>query len=169
MNLGPFLSTGRRVASGLCFISALFTAVGCGPSVKAPDPSKQATISGKITLDGSKPAPVDSNVVFYLTEKSTIVAGKVDVLGNYSAKPAEKETGIPAGRYQVMIRPPEPPAANVNNKDEYNKMMMQGGAAAKPEPIKSDIPGKFHAFDTSKIVLEIKPGPNTIDLDLSKL
>ena len=98
MNLGPFLSTCRRVASGLCVMSALFTAVGCGPSVKAPDPSKQATISGKITLDGSKPAPVDSNVVFYLTEKSTIVAGKVDVFGNYSAKPAEKATGIPAGR-----------------------------------------------------------------------
>ena len=117
MNLGPFLSTSRRVASGLCIISALFpavfTAVGCGPSVKAPDPSKQATISGKITLDGSKPAPVDSSIVFYLTEKSTIVAGKLDVLGNYSAKPSEKATGIPAGRYQVMIRPPEPPALDV--------------------------------------------------------
>jgi hypothetical protein len=141
---------------------------GCGgPAAKVPDASQQATISGKVTLDGTKPAPVDTSVVFFCADKGATVSGKVDALGSYTIQAADKSIGIPAGRYQVMIRPAEKPPAQMGS-DDYKKAMMGGGA--KTEEPKSDIPAKFHAFDTSKIVLEIKPGANAnTDLDLSKL
>ena len=142
---------------------------GCGgaPAVKLPDPAQQATISGKVTLDGTKPAPVNASVVFSCTEKGAIVSGKVDALGSYTIQAAQKSIGIPAGKYQVMIRPPEEPPVKMDS-EEYKKRMMSGGA--KKEEPKSDIPAKFHSFDTSKIELDIKPGANpNVDLDLSKL
>ncbi|MEI8017871.1 MAG: hypothetical protein WCH39_06700 [Schlesneria sp.] len=156
-----------RVEAILLIFYAGLISSGCGPAVKAPDASKQAQISGKVTLDGSKPVPLDSTIVFFNTEKSATVSGKVDALGNYTVKPADKSAGIPAGRFQVMVRPPDPPAVSMGSSDDYKKMMTT--TTTKKEPVKSDIPAKFHAFDTSKIILEINPGPNKIELDLSKL
>jgi hypothetical protein len=146
--------------------SGLLNGCGGGPPVKVPDASQQATISGKVTLDGTKPAGVDSSVVFYCPEKGATAGGKLDALGSYSVKAADASIGVPAGRYQVMVNPPSAPAVDMNS-EEYKKKMMSGGGA--PEAPKSDIPAKFNSYTTSNIVLEIKPGPNTIDLDLSKL
>ncbi|MBS0202796.1 MAG: hypothetical protein JSS49_07855 [Planctomycetes bacterium] len=165
MNKFIFSPVPRRGAVMAMLVLGL--ACGCGSSEKKPDASQQATISGKVTLDGSKPAPVDTDVVFYCSEKNATVAGRVDALGNYSVKAGDKSIGIPAGRYQVMVRPPAPPAPKVGT-DDYKAMMMSGGAA-KPAESASVIPTKFQAFDTSKIVLEVKAGNNPIDLDLSKL
>jgi hypothetical protein len=164
------MKNGRRlrVEAILMIFCATMVVSGCGPAVKVPDASKQAQISGKITLDGSKPVPLDSTIVFFNTEKSATVAGKVDALGNYSVRPADKTVGIPAGRFQVMVRPPDPPSVAMGQTDDYKKMMM-APSTSKKEPVKSEIPVKFHAFDTSKIILEIQPGPNKIELDLSKL
>lgn len=68
-----------------------------------------------------------------------------------------------------MIRPPAPPPVQMGS-DEY-KRIMEGGAnpQAAPPATASDIPEKFTSFDTSGIVLELKPGPNTFDFDLAKL
>lgn len=156
-----------RLTGVLLASHCLVTLVGCGgPTSKTYDAAQQATISGKVTLDGSKPVPLDSAVAFYCAEKAASGGGKVDALGSYSIKATDKVIGLPAGRYQVTVRPAEPPAAQVGT-DDYKKMMMQGGNTAKAE-VKSEIPAQFHAIDTTKIVLEVKPGANTIDLDLSK-
>lgn len=160
------LSPLHRFGAAVLVLSGL-VCIGCGPAGKVPDKSQQATISGKVTLDGSKPAPADTNVVFFCGEKGATVSGKVDALGSYNIKAGDRSVGIPAGRYQVMIRPGDPPAAAVGT-DDYKKAMMGGGATTKPEST-SPIPAKFHAFDTAKIALEVKPGNNTFDLDLSKL
>lgn len=141
---------------------------GCGDSAsKTFDASQQATISGKVTLDGSKPVPLDSNISFYCAEKGANASGKVDAIGSYSVKALDKVIGLPAGRYKITVRPAEAPPAKVGT-DDYKKTMMMGGTAPKEEA-KSDIPDKFHAMDKTPIVLEVKPGANTIDLDLSKL
>jgi hypothetical protein len=93
-------------------------------------------------------------------------SGKVDAMGSFTARSIDKSVGIPAGRYQVSIRPAPPPQPKMGTK-EYEAAMMSGGSMKKEE-VKSDIPSKFHSFDTSDIKLEIAPGPNKIDLDLSK-
>lgn len=155
-----------RMTVLLLFCASLVCGCGDGGS-KTFDASQQATISGKVTLDGSKPAPLDSSITFYSAEKGANASGKVDALGSYSVKALDKVIGLPAGRYQVTVRPAEAPPAKVGT-DDYKKSMMMGGSAPKEAP-KSDIPEKFYAMDKTPIVLEVKPGANTIDLDLSKL
>lgn len=140
---------------------------GCGsgpdPYEKTPE-GERAKVSGSVTFDG-KPVPLDSNVIFYNKEKAATAAGKVDTLGNYTLSPAVEKVGIPVGRYQVMIAPPRPEAAAVGSPD-YAKAMMQG---AQKVISPKEIPEKFHAFETSGIVLEIKAGDNKFDFDLAKL
>jgi len=155
--------------------AALLTAVlcgtllGCGES--APKKEPQAEVSGSVTFDGA-PITIDSAVIFSSKDKGATAAGKVDSLGKFQLAAGNPNIGIPAGRYQVMIRPPAAAAVEVSqNSEEYKKMMMAGAAkATKPTAQGTkDIPAKFHSFDTSEIVLELKPGPNTFDFPLDKL
>jgi len=142
---------------------------GCGDS--APPKEAQAEASGTVTFDGS-PITLDSAVVFYCKDKGATAAGKVDSLGKYQLVAANPEIGIPAGRYQVKISPPTPPAAEVSpNSDDYKKMMMSPASQAQKPTVEGtkDIPAKFHSFETSELVLELKPGPNTFDFPLDKL
>lgn len=157
------LASGIRVAM-LCCLGLM---IGCGgPAPKRPDAADQSTISGKVTLDGAKPVPLDTNVIFFNADKGATVSGKADALGNYSIQSADKTIGIPSGRYQIAVRPAPPPEVQINS-EEYKRQMMSGGAPKKPENT-SEIPERFHTLEQTKIVLEIKPGANTIDLDLSK-
>ncbi len=139
----------------------------CNNAPPAPPAATQGQVSGTVT-NGGKPVTTGSNVVFFCKESAVTAAGKVDSLGKFSLTGADPKTGIPAGRYEVMIRPPEEPTTPVGT-DDYKALMMQGGnAPAKPEKA-TDIPKQFHAFETSELVLEVKTGPNTFDLDLAKL
>jgi hypothetical protein len=157
-----------RLTSAFLALFLAGFAGGCGGGApKTFDAAAQATITGKVTLDGSKPVPLDSTITFYCAEKAATATAKVDALGSYSIKAQEKAIGVPGGRYKITVRPAEATPAQVGT-DDYKKSMMSGATAAKQE-IKSDIPSKFNALDTTPIVLEIKPGPNTIDIDLSKL
>jgi len=157
-----------KTVSKYVALASVFVVTGCGPAAKVPDKSQQATVSGKVTIDGTKTLPVDTSIVFACPEKNATVSGKIDALGTYSIQSTDKTVGIPAGRYKIMIRPAEPPAAAMGS-DAYKAGMMQGGMTTQAAKPKSDIPDKFQALDTSTISIEVKPGPNTIDLDLSKL
>jgi len=141
-------------------------AVGCGSesAEKVTPESERATVSGSVTNDG-KPVTADSVIVFSCPDLNVTASGKLDSLGKFSLRPASANTGIPVGRYEVMIRGPEP-AALMPGTQEYQDRMM--GKTKAPEPPK-DIPQNFTAFSTSGIALEIKPGQNTFDLDLAKL
>ncbi len=161
----PFLkhrSTIVRLAHLLIW-SLMFAAVGCGEKEAKPtDP--QATITGTVTNNGANVTP-DTTVVFFCKEKNATAAGLVDSLGKFTLRGGVGSIGIPAGRYQVMIRAPEPPAPALGTK-EYEDFMS--GKAKRPEPAK-DVPAQFGSFDTSGITLEVKTGDNTFDFDLAKL
>jgi hypothetical protein len=162
----------RRLASCLAIgLAAVTVFGGCGSGAAKVDTSTQATVSGSITND-AKPVTPESSVVFFCAELSATAAGTLDVLGKFSLRAADPKIGIPAGRYQVMVRPPEPPAVKATDQ-EYRKVMMGGPPAGNVAPKAAnrapDIPEKFQSLDSSGITLEIKPGPNTIDLDLAKL
>ena len=162
----------RMLGVSLTFLTAGAISSGCGDGKPKPDASSMAAISGSVTNDG-KPISQDSHVIFYCSEKAATAAGKTDALGKFTLKEADPSIGIPAGRYQVSIRPPDQPAMTVGS-DEYTKMMSRGAAPVDGRPPTpperaSDIPSKFHDFLTSGLELEVKPGPNTFDLDLVKL
>jgi len=120
-----------------------------------------------VTKEG-KPITLDSSIVFFCPESAATVGGKIDALGKFSLKASDPAIGIPPGRYQVMIRPPEAPKPAVGT-DAYKNMMMGTGSTEKKEETVGEIPSKFQAFDTSEIVYEVKAGPNTYDIDLAKL
>ena len=140
----------------------LLASFGCAKDDSPTDP--QASVTGSVTYDGS-PVPLDSLVVFYSIDKAVTGAGKVDSLGKYSLTAAQKSVGLPIGRYQVMIRPPEPPAPQPGTP-EYQDAMT---GKTKPAPPPKEIPVRFHTLQDSKIVRELKVGPNTFDFDLAKI
>lgn len=145
---------------GICFVLLLIS--GCAREEVPTGP--QASVSGSVTYDG-KPVPTDSIVVFYSIDKAVTGSGKVDASGMYSLAASSQSVGLPTGRYQVMIRPPEPPPAKPGTA-EYQDAMM--GKTKKAPPPK-EIPEQFHTLDGSKIVRELKVGSNTFDFDLDKL
>lgn len=135
-----------------------------------PDQSTMATITGSVSNNG-KAITTDSDVVFYCTEKSATASGKVDSLGKFSLTGADPHVGIPAGRYVVTLSPPPPPAVQMGTED-YKKMMSAGmgsGGVTKAALKPSDIPERFRDPTTSKLLLEVKAGPNNFDIDLAKI
>jgi hypothetical protein len=68
---------------------------------------QQATISGTVKF-GTKNVPVNSLVTFFNSDEGIAAVGFADETGKYTLKPAEKETGLPAGKYQVTVTPPPP-------------------------------------------------------------
>ncbi len=161
----------RMLAATLAFMMTTVSN-GCGGGKPKPDASAMATISGSVTNNG-KPVTQNSSIVFSCSEKGATAAGTIDSLGKFSLKEADPSIGIPAGRYQVLIRPPEPPPVTTGSA-EYEKM-MKGGMPAditqvpKAEQLAPDIPSQFYTFATSGLEVEVKPGPNTFDFDLAKL
>ncbi len=154
--------------SFLVFTLWLMTIVGCGGGPVAPT-GPQSQVSGKVTNDG-KPLTLNSQVVFYNAEQGLTLTGVLDSLGNYSLTPADPKLGVPAGRYEVSIKPPAVPVVQMDPSSADYAKMMQGGASAALAPSTApDIPEKFQDPKTSKLVFEVKEGPNTFDLDLSKL
>jgi hypothetical protein len=142
---------------------------GCSGGSSGPrlDPGKQATITGSVTFNG-QPLPLDSSVYFSSKDTGTTAAGKLDALGNFSATAPDPKQGLSAGRYHIMVRPPTPPPVTAN--DPRYKDVMTGGA--KPSIASSDsalIPKQFFSLETTKLVLEVKPGPNTFNIDLAKI
>ena len=161
----PFLNhrlTTLRLAN-LFVWSLAIAAAGCGEREGKPtDP--QAKVSGTVTNNGENVTP-DTSVVFFCKDKGATAAGMVDSLGKYNLRPGVGSIGIPAGRYQVMIRAPEPPAPALGTK-EYEDFMS--GNVKRPEAAK-DVPPQFGFFDSSGITLEVKSGENTFDFPLDKL
>ncbi len=156
-------SAGSQFANVL-FLAFTIAAAGCGGEREAKPTDPQASISGTVTYNGENVTP-DSSVVFFCKDKNATVAGEVDSFGKFALKPSVGSIGIPAGRYQVMVRAPEPPAPPVGS-DAYKDIMS--GKTKKPEPAK-DIPIQFGAFDTSGLSVEVKVGENNFDFDLAKL
>lgn len=155
-------STTVRLAN-LFVCSLAFAAVGCGEKEAKPtDP--QAQVSGTVTFNGANVIP-DTSVVFYCKDKNAMAAGLVDSLGKFTLRPGVGTIGIPAGRYQVMIRVPEVPAPAIGTK-EYQDLMS--GKAKRPDPAK-DVPSEFGSFETSGISVEVKTGENKFDFELDKL
>lgn len=150
---------------------AFSTLCGC----QSPPPPKpktvQATISGTVTMDG-KPIPVNCDVVFSHKSEGVTLAAKSDALGKFSLAAMDPRIGIPAGPYQVAVRPPSPPVVDLKpGTPEYEAFMKNeksGPGQQSDAALAEVIPAKYHQQDTSGLVVEAKAGSNEFKLELSK-
>ncbi len=155
----------RSLVSFLVLLVLAPAMLGCGGGggrdykIKA---DQQATISGTVKY-GDANVPLNSQVTFFNSTEGIAAVGFADENGNYTLKPAEKETGLPAGTYQVTVSPPPPPPMT---EEQYKK--MDASAMAMPDITYKELPKKFYNYMTSGLEFEVKPGPNTFDLDLKE-
>ncbi|MCI0357607.1 MAG: hypothetical protein L0211_03865, partial [Planctomycetaceae bacterium] len=107
-------------------------------------------VSGKVTVDGQTPA-AGSSITFIPMDGHSSTAGDVIEDGQYSAE-------VPIGMSKVEIRVPRP---------------AQRAAAPKAGPgsegggglIEESLPARFN--DATELTIDVKPGKNPKDWDLS--
>jgi hypothetical protein len=155
------------LVSAVCVLFAM-TGCGGGDNRPVPDAKQQAVVTGSLVNDG-KPLPLDYMVVFNSKDKGAIGSGKLDSLGKFRVTAGDSAIGLPAGRYVVKIAPPAPPPVGGLQSDSYKSMMMNTKMKSATADLPKDVPAKFLSWDTSGLVFELVPGPNTFDIDLAKL
>lgn len=117
------------------------------------------TVSGKVTLDG---APVPQGcVVSFVSPAGHVGSAVVDADGKYQLG-TKDNPNIPVATYNVAVSPP----AQQMSQADYDKYMSGGAAAKTAAP--SVIPEKYTATATSGLTKEVKQGPNTINIELTK-
>lgn len=163
----------RFVNLQVCATSIIVVGIfsGCGGSKIKLDPSNQATVSGTVKFEG-KPIPVDSAVYFTGKETGCTAGGKIDALGNFTLVATDPLYGLKAGRYHVTVFPPAPPpVAASSSGTDYQQAMMKNTVASKKVANESPmIPKQFMSAETTKLILEVKPGPNKFDtIDLAQI
>lgn len=142
----------------LAVLAALLVAVaGCGHSPAG----EQARVRGAVSHNG-QPLPLGWSVVFFCHENGVTAAGRLDSLGRFVLTPADAARGIPSGRYQVTVRPPEPPPIHPGSA-EYARMMGQGG-----DPLPPKAAQKSSAIALSGLELELAVGDNEFKLDVGQ-
>ncbi len=129
-------------------VATLCAAAGCS---KKPAGPKCHTVTGTITLRGQ---PLDgATVLFRAVTGPYSGAGRTDASGRYSLSSQFGE-GIPEGEYTVTVTKYEE-VASPESEDEV----------APPPRLLT--PLKYAQAETSGLRAAVKPGPNTIDFDLT--
>jgi hypothetical protein len=129
----------------LCLILPMVLAVvGCGGAY-------DSTASGVVTLDG-KPVP-RGTVSFHPVAGGPAAYAMIGDDGSYTVQTG-RAGGLPAGDYQVSITANE------------NAAVAQTAGGGPPPPGKPITPLWYRMKETSGLQVTVKPGSNTIDLEL---
>lgn len=144
--------TRGRLALGVIVVAAI---AGCRPAGPALFP-----VSGTLTV-GGQPAQ-NVQVAFYPAAGSAQMAtGRVDASGRFALVTGNKGLkGAMPGKYKVVLTPYE------ESSMEADAARYTSGKGKSPSPPKASFPKEYLAPDTSPKEVEVKPGPNTIDLAL---
>jgi hypothetical protein len=135
----------RTTIHAVALVVVVVTIAGCGGPF-------DSTAKGVVTLDGT--ALPSGWVTFYPTAGGPPAYGRIDESGSYFMQTG-RSTGLPAGEYQVTVIANEPPK-ELRAKD--------GGP---PPPGKQITPAWYCTKDKSGLSVTVKPGRNTLDLELT--
>lgn len=155
---------GCRLGISLC-LGVVAVLVGCGPSGFTFHP-----VSGKLTIDGKVPANVQISL-YPVGGKGPIASGTVDAAsGQFQLtsnggvnKPVGK--GAVAGKYKVVLNASSAGAGGMSPEDAMKQYQGIGQGKAPAAP-KATFPKEFGSASTSPKEVEIKAGPNSLDLAL---
>ena len=129
-------------ASRIALVLIAMIAAGCS--------GKTAAVNGRVKFkDGGDVSVLAGHTVMFQAEADRISAsGDVEPDGSFKVSTYGHNDGAVPGRHQVAISPPPPPPDS-----------------PPPKPI---LPKKYNDFGTSDLTIDIKPGANTIELELER-
>lgn len=134
---------------------ACLTALGCQRAANTYD----ATVQGAVTVDGEL-AP-RGTVTFHPVKTGAPSSGPIHEDGSYSIRTGQGDLGNPdggtirSGEYVVTVTVTAPPSAE--------QVVAEGGPPATGARMMAD---KYAAKETSDLKVEVKKGPNIVDLKL---
>jgi hypothetical protein len=135
----------RRLMIGAIACSALVCLSGCGGNY-------DSSVSGKVTIDGR--TVTNGTVAYQPVAGGPAAYGRIEPSGDYVIRTG-RETGLPAGEYQVTVTANEPAAT------------LQTEKGGPPPPGKAITPAWYRTKETSGLKFTVKSGSNTIDLELT--
>jgi hypothetical protein len=142
-----------------CALFTLFV-VGCGPGGPATH-----EVTGKVTI-GGEPAK-DLNITFSpVSPDGEMASGSVGADGTYTLFTGAQGTpGAVAGKYKVVLTEAQ---ADMGTAEDAMPDYMETGTdpTAAPEAEAGGIPSEYTSAETSPKEVEVKPGPNTIDIEI---
>lgn len=119
------------------------------------------SISGSLTVNGKAPAE-GTKVIFMEPIAGQAGFGLTDAAGAYSIewrKEGKTYSGLPVGKYQVMLVP----AGSIDIDEMSADEMLDGGP---PPEEKSAIPAKYLRVATSGLEYDITEGENQVDISV---
>jgi hypothetical protein len=111
-----------------------------------------ATVKGTVSFDGKQLSR--GTVSYYSTSTGSVAYARINEDGSYVVKTG-RESGLPAGDYQVTVASNEPPDK------------PSGANGGPPPPGKSITPDWYRSKQTSGLKFTVKPGSNVINLELT--
>jgi hypothetical protein len=146
----------RRIAALIAVLLLLVAIAGCSSGV---DYGPTGTAAGRLTMD-KKPLQTGTQVVFMHPEKGYASFGTTDADGNFKIT-SWNEGKLPIGKYQVTIQAPV--GADLDGKSAEELLAPQTGELSQAE-----FPFKYRQTSTSGLEYEVKTGPNSFEIDLTK-
>lgn len=140
------------------------TLFGCGPAGPTFHP-----VTGKLSIGGKVPANVQISL-YPVDGKGPIASGTVDsgsgqfTLTSSGGVGKAPGKGAVAGKYKVVLNSA---SGGAGSPEEMMKKYSGGGAGGKaPTAPAASFPKEFGSASTSPKEVEIKSGPNSLDLAL---
>jgi hypothetical protein len=125
----------------ILFAACLLCLAGCGSST--------ASVTGVVYLDGERLGA--GNVAFNPVGEGPVANGSIDASGRYTLQ-VGAGSGVPPGDYVVVVVAYKPFEPDPNSLEEK-----------APEPL---TPAVYGTKETSPLKFTLKPGSNTINLEL---
>jgi len=141
--MNDFLASHKLRRIGVVGTAILVALCGCSKS------SQESRVSGHVMVDGNRIGP--GTVVYAPVGGGKPATGSIDEGGNYSMN-TSRELGLASGKYKVAVSIREIPQ-NVKRGD-------------RPPPGKLLIPERYEQNTSSGLEYDVKPGQNTIDIEL---
>ncbi len=153
-----------RVFGPLAIAAATaLAAFGCGE----PGPPPLAKVHGKVTRKGE---PLTTGSVLFVPvapkeegSRDYPAGGPIGQDGSYELTTIDPGDGAAVGEHKVVV-------ISMTGGAEAPTGFYEGESskakAPKPATLKSAIPGKYAAPETTPLSFTVKPGENTFDIDL---
>jgi hypothetical protein len=138
----------------LLALLAAFVMVGCSNRFKL------AEVKGKVTLKGK---PLPKIMVEFIPDAPAgpRASGTTDENGLYTLVCDDKRPGAVVGPNRVVLRD-----ITVYGEKFLGRKLEHAGEKGGPAVKPSRIPGEYSDINRTPLKKEVKPEPNTIDLDL---